>query len=66
MNIQIRRPIYAGDITTWMGKVINKHIKNGECLVECEISAENQRGQISTKGSAVAILPSRDSSKKRK
>jgi len=57
LNIQIRRPIYAGDITTWRGKVINK--KDNKHLVECEISAENQRGQISTKGNAMVILPSR-------
>jgi acyl dehydratase len=59
LNIQIRRPIYAGDITTWRGKVTNKYVKDDQYLVECEISAENQRGQISTKGNATVILPSR-------
>jgi len=59
LSFQVRRPIYAGDTTTWTGKVINKYTKDGEHLVECEISAENQRGQISTKGNAVVILPSR-------
>lgn len=59
LSIQIRRPIYAGDTNTWKGKVINKYMKDGEHLVECEILAENQRGQISTKGNATVILPSR-------
>ena len=59
LSFQIRRPIYAGDITTWKGKVTNKYIKGDDHLVECEIWGENQRGQISTKGSAMVVLQSR-------
>ena len=59
LSFQIRRPIYAGDTTTWKGKVINKFIKNSQHFVECEFLAENQRGQISTKGNATVLLPSR-------
>lgn len=59
LSMQVRRPIYAGDTTTWQGKVTSKYIKDSQHLVECEFWAENQRGQISTKGNATVILPSR-------
>jgi acyl dehydratase len=59
LSFQIRRPIYAGDTTTWKGRVTNKSIKGKDHLVECEIWGENQRGQTSTKGNATVILPSR-------
>ncbi|MFC1932433.1 MaoC family dehydratase N-terminal domain-containing protein [Chloroflexota bacterium] len=59
LSVQIRRPIYAGDTTTWKGKVTNKYVKDNQHFVECEIWGENQRGQISTKGNATIILQSR-------
>jgi len=59
LTFQIRRPIYAGDTNVWQGKVTGKYEKGGDHLVECEFWAENQRGQISTKGTATVILPSR-------
>jgi acyl dehydratase len=60
LDFQVRRPIYAGDTTTWKGKVTNKFVKDGKHVVECEIWGENQRGQISTKGNSTVILLSRD------
>ena len=62
LSMQIRRPIYAGDTTTWKGKVIKKYVQDGQHFVEGEFLAENQRGQISTRGSAAVILPSRGKS----
>ena len=59
LSFQVRRPNYAGDTTTWKGKVIDKHVKDGQHFVDCEVWGENQRGQISTKGNATVILPSR-------
>jgi acyl dehydratase len=59
LNIKIRRPIYAGDTTTWRGKITSKYIKDQQHIVECEFWAENQRGQISTQGTSTIILPSR-------
>ena len=60
LSLQVRRPIYAGDTTTWQGKVINKYVEDGRHCVQCEIWGENQRGQISSKGNATVILPSKD------
>jgi acyl dehydratase len=41
------------------GKVTNKYIKDGEHYVECEIWTENEKGEKTTPGTAVAVLPSR-------
>jgi acyl dehydratase len=59
LKIQIKHPIFAGDSTTWKGKVTRKYVEGEKHFVECEIWGENQRGQISTSGSATVILPSR-------
>lgn len=46
--------------TTWIkGKVVNKYIEGDEHLVDCEIWAENQRGEVTAPGKATVILPSR-------
>ncbi|MFC1532552.1 MaoC family dehydratase N-terminal domain-containing protein [Thermodesulfobacteriota bacterium] len=58
LTMQVRRPIYAGDTTTWKGKVIKKHIKDNTHFIECEFWGESQRGEVSTRGSAEVILPS--------
>jgi acyl dehydratase len=59
LRIEIRHPIFAGDTTTWQGKVTRKYVEGGKHLVECEIWADNQRKQVSTKGGATVSLPSR-------
>ena len=41
------------------GKVTNKFIKDNEHYVECEIWIENQKGEKTTPGRAVVVLPSR-------
>ncbi|MDO8670409.1 MAG: MaoC/PaaZ C-terminal domain-containing protein [Dehalococcoidia bacterium] len=48
-----------GDVITCRGKVKNKYVKDGENIVELEIWAENQKGQIGTPGTATVSLPSR-------
>lgn len=57
LSVKIQRPIYAGDTTTWKAKVTDKYEKDGQHFVDCQIVGENQRGQISTEGSATVILP---------
>jgi len=42
------------------GRVIAKYIKSGDHYLECEISTETSDGQITTPGSAIIILPSRN------
>ena len=49
------------DGETWQckGIVKNKRVENGENLVECEIWVENGKGEKTTPGSAVVVLPSK-------
>ena len=47
--------------TSWIhGKVTKKWIDGGEHLVEMEIKIITQRGEVSTPGGAIAVLPSKD------
>jgi hypothetical protein len=49
------------DGETWWckGKVIRKYIEGDEFLAECEIWVENGKGDKTTQGSALAVLPSK-------
>ena len=59
LSVQVRRFNIVGD-TTWLkGRVRRKHVENGEHLVECDVWAENQRGEHTAPGFAVVRLPSR-------
>ena len=59
LHVQIRMMNYIGDTTWFRGKVIEKMVEDGEHLVRCEFWAENQRGEITTRGSGTISLPSR-------
>jgi len=48
-----------GDTIACQGKIIQKYVKDGEHLVDCEIYAENQRGEKCAVGTATAALPTR-------
>jgi hypothetical protein len=41
------------------GKVKKKYVEDGNHFVECDIWLENAKGEITTPGSALVILPSR-------
>ncbi len=49
------------DGETWWckGRVTNKYAAGGENFIECEIWVENGKGNKTTTGNALAILPSR-------
>ena len=68
LNAQVRRHNLVGDVTRCSGRVIRKWeepaapgVPDGSVagLVECEVEATNQRGEVTAKGVAVAELPSR-------
>jgi len=46
---------------TWYckGKVTKKYVEDGEHYIDCEIWIENGKGEVTTPGTATAILPSR-------
>ena len=54
-----RGMLFPGEDLVCRGKVIRKYIQDGERCVECEIWAENPRGEIATPGTAVVVLPGR-------
>lgn len=55
----LRRPNLVGDVTRINGSVKRKWIEINQHLVELEIVAENQEGEVTMPGYAVVDLPSR-------
>ena len=54
----LRRPNIVGDVTRLRGRVVRKWVEGDYHLVQCDISAVNQRGENIMPGSAVVSLPS--------
>lgn len=63
MYAEIRRFNVVGDTTWGKGKITKKYIENGEHLVDMDIWAENQRGEITAPGWATVRLPSKTAAK---
>jgi acyl dehydratase len=59
LNVQVRRHNIIGDLTTCDGRVVRKWVEGDAHLVECEVWGDNQRGERTAVGAAVAELPSR-------
>lgn len=59
LSVQVRRHNLMGDTTWCHGKVTGKRREGGGNIVDCELWAENQRGETTTRGSATVALPSR-------
>lgn len=62
VRTEMRRFNTMGDSTWCKGRVTRKYVKDGHALVDLEIWAENQRGEVTTPGLATVVLPSRDPS----
>jgi len=60
IRTQMRRFNIMGDTTFCKGTVVKKYVKDNTPLVDIEIAAENQRGEVTTPGLATVALPSRD------
>ncbi|MCH8196380.1 MAG: hypothetical protein IIB12_09945, partial [Chloroflexi bacterium] len=57
---QIRRFNFMGD-TSWVhGKIVRKYAEGKRHMVDLELWAENQRGEVTAPGEATIILPSRE------
>jgi hypothetical protein len=59
LNAQVRRHNLVGDLTRCSGRVTRKWDDDSVGLVECDVEATNQRGEVTAKGVAVAELPRR-------
>jgi acyl dehydratase len=60
--VTLRRFNLQGDLTTLSGHVTGKRELDGEHLVECELSATDQRGVVTAHATAEIGLPSKSSS----
>lgn len=47
------------DVASLKGKISSTYERDGKCYVDLECWVENQKGEITTPGGAVAVLPSR-------
>ena len=59
MDAEVRRFNLVGDTTWCRGTVTKKWQDKGRNLVQCDIWAEDQRGDITAKGTATMELPSK-------
>lgn len=60
LRCEHRKFNYIGD-TTWVrGQVVDKVQLEGRNEVHLEVSCHNQRGEVTTPGTAVVLLPTRD------
>ncbi|MEV4235369.1 MULTISPECIES: MaoC family dehydratase N-terminal domain-containing protein [unclassified Nocardia] len=60
LRCEHRKFNYIGD-TTWVrGTVVDKRQADGRNEIHLEVRCENQRGEITTPGTAVVLLPTRD------
>jgi len=58
---EYRRFVFYSDVVWLRGTVTKKYIdENGECCIDIETSAMNQRGEETMPGHSTVILPSRD------
>ncbi len=61
LDVRLRRPNFLAD-TTWIrGRVVDKVVQDGEHLVACELSGDDQRGVRNSDGTALVWLPARAS-----
>lgn len=60
LRVEHRKFNYIGD-TTWVtGEVVGKRAEGTDRLVDIELRCTNQRGEVTTPGTATIMLPSRD------
>lgn len=58
---EYRKFVYFSDVVWFKGKVIKKYVdEEGECCVDIETSAYNQRGENTAPGQSTVVLPSRE------
>ena len=58
-KVRFATRVWPGDSVTCKGKVTKKAVENGEKIIEGDIMALNQKGEVAIQGSFRAALPSR-------
>jgi acyl dehydratase len=59
LRVEVRRHNLIGDVTWCRGRVTGKSEAGGRAMVAVDLEAENQRGEITARGSARVVLPRR-------
>jgi acyl dehydratase len=59
LGVSYRGMDFPGEDLICKGKVTNKYVKDNKHYVECEVWTENPKGERTTPGTAVVILPSK-------
>ena len=60
LRCEHRKFNYQGDVTWVRGEVVDKRVTDVGNEVHIAVRCENQRGEVTTPGTAVVLLPSRD------
>lgn len=60
MNVSYRGMVFPGDRLVCKGKVARIYRDTGQGFIQCQVSAENQRGDKVVYGTALVTLPCRD------
>lgn len=58
-KVRFATRVWPGDSITCRGQVTKKVLENGEKIIEGEVQALNQKGEVAIQGSFRAALPSR-------
>lgn len=59
-RVELRQFNFVGDFHIVSGEVVGKRIENGRAIVDLALTAVNQRGDETTRGTAAVYLPSRE------
>lgn len=59
LGVRFAAITWPGDVIICKGRVVKKHQQEGRNLVDCELYAENQKGQKTVTGNATVQLSSR-------
>ena len=56
-GMRLQKLVWPGDVLTCRGVVIDKREENGECIIDADVWADNQRGETVAKGRVIAVVP---------
>ena len=58
LDCQVRRFVYGGDTVWTKGSVVSKDIRSGQHVTEVDVTADDQRGEVTATMRATVLLPS--------
>ena len=55
-GVRVLRLVWPGDVLTCRGVVVDKREQDGECMLDIDVWADNQRGETVAKGRVLAVV----------